>query len=525
MEREVSQLELKVLYDICRIVGQILQLDQALNTILEILSRSLAMERATIVLKDLETGLLKIRASHGLRQEERERGIYHPDEGITGLIFRSAQPFVVPDVRQEPLFLNKTKSRAIEKEGLSFIGVPILLHGRPVGVLSVDRLFGTEVSFQEDIRFLTIVAAIIAQFFELNLQVAEREKTLRRENLALRLEVSEKYNHFFMVGKSRPLVELGWLIQKVAPSKASVLLLGESGTGKTLIARIVHELSPRARGPFVKVNCAALPDNLLESELFGHERGAFTGAASTKTGRFEEADGGTIFLDEVGELSLPLQAKLLRFLHEREFERLGSSQTRKVDVRIVAATNKDLASAVEEGLFRGDLFYRLNVFPIHVPPLRERPEDIPLLAEYFLDKACGEYGKNLHFGPRAIVELKSYAWPGNVRELENLIERLVILVDGPLIDADDLPSFLKLHPEVPVRDAGASMSRIEEMERREILGALERNNWIQSRAAKDLGLTLRQVGYRVRKYGLEAFIKNRQRSAGLPDVQEPGSAS
>lgn len=315
MGARISELELKILYRISRIVGQVLHLDQALDRILKIFSESLAMERATVTLRDHASGLLKIHASHhGLLEEQKRRGIYRPDEGVTGRIFRTAQPFVVPDISREALFLNKTRSRRIGKESISFIGVPISLHGRPIGVISVDRLFGAEVSFEEDIRFLAIVATLIAQFVSLNIQVQEREKTVKRENLSLRAEVSEKYNDFCMVGISPPpMVDLQQLINKVAPSKASVLLLGESGTGKTLIARIVHEMSDHARCPFVEVNCAALPDNLLESELFGHERGALTGATAARRGRFEEADGGTIFLDEIGELSLQLQAKLLRF--------------------------------------------------------------------------------------------------------------------------------------------------------------------------------------------------------------------
>lgn len=505
----IEELELKVLYEISQVVGQALHLEQALQTILEVLSRSLAMDRATVVLRDPGTGLLKIRAAHGLRDEEISRGIYHPDEGVTGLIFRSAKPFVVPDISREPLFLNKTGSRSIDKTQIAFIGVPIILHGQTVGVLSVDRLFGQEVTFQEDIRFLSIVAAIIAQFFDLNIQVAERERDLRRENLALRVEVSEKYKDFFMIGRSPPMVELQGLIHKVAASKASVLLLGESGTGKTLVARILHELSPRARHPFVKVNCAALPDNLLESELFGHEKGAFTGATASKPGRVETADGGTLFLDEIGELSQGLQAKLLRFLHEKEFERLGGTQTKKVDVRIVAATNKDLEAAVEAGAFRGDLFYRLNVFPLRVPSLRERTEDIPLLADYFLRRACAEYGKNLHFTPEALGVLSRYSWPGNVRELENVIERLVILSDGPLVSAEQIPSFIA--EEIPGREfSQGNLSRLQALEREEILAALERCGWVLSRAAGDLGLTLRQLSYRVRKYGLEPLVKGKK---------------
>lgn len=517
LEKKIYQLELKVLYEISGIIGQILRLDQALDSILEILSQSLSMERATVTLRDRQTGLLKICASHSLRPEEKKRGIYQPSEGITGLIFRTAQPFFVPDVGKEPLFLNKTQARDIRKDSIAFIGVPILLHGATIGVLSVDRLFESEVSFEEDIRFLTIVATLIAQFVHLNRQIEKREMNLKSENRSLRAEISEKYNHFFAVGVSPAMQTLNELIRKVAPSKASVLLLGESGTGKTLTARIIHELSSRSRRPFTKVNCAALPDNLIESELFGHEKGAFTGASEAKKGRFEEADGGTIFLDEIGELPSGVQAKLLHFLQEREFERLGSTRTRRVDVRIIAATNADLSAAVAEGTFRPDLYHRLNVFPISIPPLRHRQADIPLLSNYFLEKSAKEYGKNLQFAPGSMEVLTTYHWPGNVRELENLIERLAILSEKPLIAPQALPTYLfrKRRENTRSETGEPAVSRIEEMERDTILEALEKNGWIQQKAAREVGLTLRQMGYRVKKFGLEALIREgRKRRSG-----------
>jgi Nif-specific regulatory protein len=381
------------------------------------------MKRATVTLKDEETGYLVIRASHGLTQAERKRGVYRQDEGITGLIFQTAKAYIVPDISKEPLFLNKTRSRHIQKESISFLGVPILLHGKPIGVLHVDRLFGDEIPFDEDIRLLSIIATLIAQFVSLNLQVRLREMKLLLDCSYTAKSSSETRNRFFMVGRSPSMAVVQRQIEKVAPSKASVLLLGESGTGKTLVAKILHELSTRSGSPFVKINCASLPENLLESELFGYEKGAFTGAVKSKAGRVEEADGGTIFLDEIGELTLPLQAKLLRFLQEKEFERLGGANTRKVDVRVLAATNRDLTAAVAEGAFREDLYYRLNVFPIHVPPLRERKQDIPDLLRHFVEKISQEYGRNISISKTAMSTLTQYDWPGNVREMENLIER------------------------------------------------------------------------------------------------------
>jgi len=509
MEKRIRETELNVIFETCRVIGQALKLDQALDTILAILSSSLAMKRATVTLKDEETGYLVIRASHGLTESERKRGVYRQDEGITGLIFRTAKAYIVPDISKEPLFLNKTRSRQILKESITFLGVPILLHGKSIGVLNVDRLFGDEVPYDEDIRLLSIIATLIAQFVSLNLQVRLREAKLLKGCSVSGKSASDTQTRFFMVGKSPSMMAVQHQIQKVAPSKAAVLLLGESGTGKTLVAKMLHELSKRSGSPFVKINCASLPENLLESELFGYEKGAFTGAVKSKPGRVEEADGGTIFLDEIGELTLPLQAKMLRFLQEKEFERLGGTDTRKVDVRVLAATNRDLAAEVSESTFREDLYYRLNVFPIYVPPLRERKEDIPNLLCHFASKISQEYGRQIGISKTAMTLLTKYDWPGNVREMENLIERLVIMADGDEIDSNLLPAFLS--KQGAEQDAEQPLSRIEELERKEILAALERNKWNRTRTAKELGVTLRQISYRVRKFGLDMLVENNKR--------------
>ena len=395
MNAQLCTKKLKVLYEFSRLLGQALNLQRTLGKVLSVLSDSLEMKRATITLRRENSDVLAIVASHGLTRQEMERGIYRIDEGVTGHIFRTAKPYVIPDISREPLFLNRTGARRIERGRIAFLGVPILLQGGPIGVLNVDRLFGDEVSFEEDIEFLTVVSALIAQIVRLNEEVAERERGLLLANRSLKAEISEKYDHFFMVGSSPAMRRVQDIIGKVAKSPASVLLLGESGTGKTLVARIIHEMSRRADRPFIKVNCAALPENLLEAELFGFERGAFTGAERSKPGRIEEANGGSLFLDEIGELPLPLQSKLLRFLQEREFERLGSNRTLRVDVRIIAATNRDLERAAGEGQFREDLYYRLNVVPIQVPALRDRSADIPLLLDHFVRKFEREYQKIL----------------------------------------------------------------------------------------------------------------------------------
>ncbi|MGO9122720.1 MAG: sigma 54-interacting transcriptional regulator [Desulfomonilaceae bacterium] len=565
MDTRASQLESKLLHDISRIIGKALDLDQTLEIILEILSERLSVKKATIALKNGEKNTLSIRASHGLGPERIRRGVCRLDEGVTGLIFRTAEPFVVPDISKEPLSLNKPGSRRIEQGQLSFVGVPIVLNGKAIGVMSIDRLFDEDVPFEEDVRFLTLLSAIVAQLVSLNGQVKTREQNLIKANFSLKTELSAKSRNFFAVGTSPTMLEVQRLIRKVAPTEACVLLLGESGTGKTLVAKIIHELSSRAWSSFIKVNCTALPGNLLESELFGYEKGTFPGAVESKAGRVEEADGGTIFLGEIGELPMPLQVKLLRFLQDREFEPLGSTKTGKVDVRIIAATNRDLSAAVADGSFREDLYYRLHVFPIRVPPLRERREDIIPLVGFFCDKISHEYGSSLQFTNSALDAFVKYSWPGNVREMENLVERLAIVFDQGTIDllhlspylvngvkdletpdrklldsprkyswpgnVREMENFLErlatifdqgtidlshLSPHLAhgVKDVETPdrklLDSLRARERQEVLDALERNNWIQSQAAQELGITLRQMGYRVKKFGLGGFTRKKK---------------
>ncbi|HLD47218.1 MAG TPA: sigma 54-interacting transcriptional regulator [Desulfobaccales bacterium] len=514
METDLNELELKVLHEISQIIGQALDLDQALQALLAILADCLAMQRAAVILKDPETGHLRICASHGLSPEGKLPGIDRLDEGVIGLICCTAHPFVVPVGSQEPRFLNKPQSLDLDKGQIAGMGAPIILQGAPIGVLSVDRLYGEDIALEEDIRFLGVVATLIVQFVSLNLQVRAREDHLRQENQSLRVELSEKSPDLVIVGGSPAIMEARQLIKKVAPVKAPVLLMGESGTGKTLFARVIHTLSPRAQYPFLKINCASLPENLLEIELFGIEKGASPGAVRAKPGRLEEADGGSLFLDEVEALSLPLQAKLLRFLQEREFERLGSARTRSVDVRIIAATTGDLTALTHAGSFREDLSYLLSVFLIRVPPLRDRREDIPPLLDHFMDKVSEEYGRRFYFTQKAQAVLQRHGWSGNVREMENLVERLCLMVEGSEIGLKALPAYV-CPAGAPAEPADqAFLSRLKEMEKREIMAALERHHWIQSQAAMDLGLTLRQIGYRVKQFGLERLIKE-QRGQGL----------
>ncbi len=511
-----EHLEVQALYQIAQLIGSALDLDKALAETLRILHDTLRMERATLVLPDEILNRLTIKASYGLTEEEVDRGVYRLDEGVIGKVFRTCHPFVVPDIHKEPRFLNRTGARKHFAKGeISFIGVPVILLEKPVGVLTADRLFGAEISFEEDIRFLTVVAMLIAQFLNLHEAIADKEKLLIEENISLKAELRNRYSHHNIIGQSKIMQELFRYIDKVAPSRATALLLGDSGTGKELVARAIHQASPRKDDPFIKVNCAALPDTLLESELLGHEKGAFTGAVATKKGRFELADNGTLFLDEIGELPLPLQAKLLRVLQERQFERLGGTKTIDVDVRVIAATNRSLETAVAENTFREDLYYRLNVVPITLPPLRERQEDIPLLLDYFLRESNKVNERQVKIVRPVLELLMSYSWPGNVRELQNLIERLVIMADNDLVKRTDLPSYLLDEPEekaagkyavTPTEREPLPAKRIKslrDLEKKEVEAALARHGWVQARAARELGITQRQIGYRIKKYGLQ----------------------
>ncbi len=518
----IEALELQALYEIAQLIGSAVDLDSNLSGILRVLHDTLRMERGTLALLDSSGSRLVIRASCGLTPAEVERGVYSVNEGVVGKVFRSGSPFVVPDVHSEPLFLNRTGARnPIDKEKISFVGVPVLLGKQSVGVLSVDRLFGPEISFEEDVRFLSVLTTLIAQFLELHQAIDRKEAVLREENLFLRAELENRYSYRNIIGQSKPMQEVFRAIDKVAPSGATALVLGESGTGKELVARAIHQVSGRNEKRFIKVNCAALPENLLESELLGHEKGAFTGATATKKGRFELADNGTLFLDEIGELPLNLQAKLLRVLQEQQFERLGGVQTLEVDVRVVAATNRSLEVAVAEGSFRADLFYRLNVVPIVLPPLVERREDVPLLLDFFLRESNKRNGRQVRFSREVVDFFDGYRWPGNVRELQNLIERLVIMADDERVLMADLPAYMVAEPEsvpvpkvefaasTPAAGQGVQMpaallagESLKDLERRQVEEALQRHGWVQARAARALGLTQRQIGYRVKKYGL-----------------------
>ena len=502
-----KQAELEALLKVSTILGSSFDLFKNLETSMKILSDFLNMRRGTITLLDKDTGELRIVVAHGLTPEQIKKGRYKIGEGIVGRVVETGEPIVVPDIEKEPLFLNRTGAR-IEKKNISFLCVPIKLKDEILGVLSVDRIFDETISFEEDLRVLKIVATLIAQ--AIKLYHAFLEEKNRREQLEI--ELRKKYRFHNIVYASQAMKEIIKTCLKIANTKTAVLIRGESGTGKELIAKAIHYNSNRAKGPFIAINCAAIPENLLEAELFGYEKGAFSGAYTSKKGKFELANGGTIFLDEIGDLPLSLQPKLLRVIQEQTLERLGGTTSIKIDVRIIAATNKNLEEMIEKGLFREDLYYRLNVVPIFLPPLRERKEDIPVLLDYFLEKFNKEYNKNIVLSPEAYNMLLNYEWPGNVRELENLIERLVLLSENSKISQKEIEQYLKQNCyfqekiENAKQEPGKLVKDISEIEKQKIIEALKMCNFNQTKAAKILGLTRRQLIYRIQKYGLKQLF-------------------
>jgi Nif-specific regulatory protein len=494
--------ELDLLYEITATLTTPGPLPRSLQQILQILANRMGMRRGTITILHPETAELQIEVAHGLTAEARRRGRYKLGEGITGRVVETGEPAVVPRVSQEPLFLNRTRSRGRrEKDELSFLCVPIKINHKTIGALSVDRLH-RDLNLDHDLRLLTIIASIIAQTVN-NLLLIDREKDrLRDENLKLKGELQERFQVGNLIGTSSRMRQVFEMIERVAKSSATILIRGESGTGKELVANAIHYNSQRSQKPFIKVNLAALPETLVESELFGHERGSFTGALQRKQGRFELAQGGTIFLDEIGDLSPNVQLKLLRVIQEREFTRLGGNATLKADVRLLAATHRDLEQALTDGSFREDLYYRLNVFPIYLPPLRERQADIPLLAEHFLTKYAGEHQKLVkRISAPALDLLMQYPWPGNVRELENILERAVLVCDEDTILSVHLPSSLqRQEPGVEHRGLAA---QVDNLEKELITEALRQTRGNQSLAASFLDTSLRILGYKIKRYGLD----------------------
>jgi Nif-specific regulatory protein len=494
--------EMALLYDISRLLEQSLDLRDVVNPVLEALAVHMDMQYATLTLLNRRTNDIIIDAAHGLSPAQTRRGRYRVGEGVTGQVVLTGEPAVVPRTDESDLFLDRTQRG--KRSDRSFVCVPIKIGREVIGALSADRAYDPGHDLNEDVRLLAIVASLIAQAVRLRRAAMEEQNRLEEENERLRAELRDRFRPANIIGTSREMQVVYDQIAMVARSSATVLIIGETGTGKELVANAIHYNSERADKPFVKAHCAALPETLIESELFGHEKGSFTGAIAERKGRFEMADRGTLFLDEVGELPISIQIKLLRVLQEREFERVGGTDTIKVDVRLIAATNRDLAELAAEGSFRSDLFYRLNVFPIYLPPLRARRSDITLLADYFLEKYSARNGKNIRrISSGAIDMLMSYHWPGNVRELENCIERAVLVAEGDVIHPHHLPPTLQTAEATGTETKGHLKSLVEAYERDLIRDALKSARGNMAAAARALGSTPRIIGYKVRRYGID----------------------
>ena len=495
-----DRIQIEVLHKIGEVLGSDSELEHSLHKILQLLEERLEMGLGTLTLPQGDSEV-SIDIAHGLSPSEIERGRYKIGEGITGRVVESGKPVIVPRISSEPLFLDRTGARADrEKSQMSFICIPILLQLEVVGTLSVDTPYLDDARLEQNVRLLSIIATMIAQAVAARRTARRERANLLDENLRLQSELKERFHPSNVVGNSRAMQEVCDLIGKVAPSDATVLLRGESGTGKELIADAVHYASLRASKPFIKVHVAALPESLIESELFGHERGAFTGATEAKIGRFERAEGGSIFLDEIGELNPSIQVKLLRVIQTREIERLGGTELKKVDVRIIAATHVDLENAVAQGHFREDLFYRLNVFPIYAPPLRDRKSDILLLSDSFLEKYARKHSKEMkRISTPAIDMLMRYHWPGNVRELENCIERAVILSFDGVVHGHHLPPSLQTADASGTMLSGSLEMMMSSYEREILIEALKNSRGNMAKAARLLGTTPRIFSYTCKK--------------------------
>ena len=495
--------KLGTLMEVGQALAGTLNLQAGLYAVLEVLERRCGAIRGAVTLLEEASGMLAVEASVGYpRNAGRIR--YRLGEGITGRVAESRGPAIVPRVSGEPAFLHRAAGRGDRRDEVTFLCVPILLDGATAGTLAIELPVTPDRDTERMIKVMRIAAGMISQSLRIQRLVDVEQQRLVEENTQLRQELRERYEFTNIVGNSGPMRQVYEQVAQVVGTNTTVLIRGESGTGKELIAHALHHHSGRADQPFIRVNCAALPETLVESELFGYERGAFTGAQARRKGRFEQADGGTLFLDEIGELSLSTQVKLLRVLQEREFERLGGNATVRVDVRLITATNKDLEKALSDGTFREDLYYRLNVFTIYVPPLRERKSDVLLLADFFVEKYVRLHNRSIkRISTPAIDMLMTYHWPGNVRELENTVERAVLVADGDVIHGHHLSPILQTAEAsgtVVSRSLGEAVAAFES---NLIQDALKSTRGNRARAARLLGTTERILSYKIRRYGID----------------------
>lgn len=500
------RLELEILYRTSRAMAQQHDVTALLNEVLDIMENEMGLSRGTLTLRRPDTDIFITEASRGRSEEDIKRGQYKLGEGIIGRVAKTGKPELVPDVSKDSRYLGRSNAR---KEGhTAFLCVPIIHQGEVIGTFSIDRPPASKSELKRDQDFLLLLGNMLAEgVARIRSQIEERQ-SLMDENQRLRQQLSNSFHPGNIIGNCSSMRIVYEQIAQVANSPATVLIRGESGTGKELVAGAIHYSSPRKNNPLIMINCAALPENLIESELFGHEKGAFTGAHQQRKGRFQQANGGTLFLDEIGDISPAVQVRLLRVLQEKSFEPVGSDKSISVNVRIIAATSKNLEEEIKTGNFREDLYYRLNVFPIHLPLLRDRKSDIILLADHFINKYNDSYGKNVkRISTAAINMMMTYHWPGNVRELENCIERAVLTTNDDVIHGYSLPPSLQTDIETNTAilpNTGASLKRmVESYERELIIDAIKRHRGNAAAAARELKTTQRIMNYRIQKLGIK----------------------
>lgn len=508
---------LSILYRIAKVLNSSSQLEQMMNDILKILEMHAGMRRGMISILSKDQKELVVDIAYSIPDNFRTRGRYQIGEGITGQVALTGRAIAIPKLDTTSEFLDKTGARKnLRLADLAFLCVPIKSSSIVVGVLSVDRVAVEDyVTLDGELQFLEAVANLIALTVEQRRMQADEVKRLEQENLQLRHILENRGRPDDMIGNSSSMREVYRFIAQVAPSHTTVLIRGETGTGKELVARAIHLKSPVSSGPFIAINCAALPVSLIESELFGHEKGAFTNAFASRMGKFEAANNGTLFLDEIGELPLNAQARLLRAIQEKEIQKIGSITPNKVNVRLIAATNLDLEAAVKANTFREDLFYRLNVFTIALPPLRERGADILLLADHFINKYANLHRKQIdRISTPAIEMLSSHRWPGNVRELENVIECAVLVADNNVIEGYNLPREIQRTSIEPSNNGGTFENLVASFEKQLIIDALKDSHGNQTVASELLKTTKRILQYKIEKYRID-YRKYRKNAGKL----------
>jgi Nif-specific regulatory protein len=506
---------ISLLYQVSEVVAKSKDLEEAILQVMKEMAERFGILQAFLTVLNRNSSKINIEVAYGLTPEQKKRGEYKIGEGIIGEVVKTGEPVIIPHISDEPRYLNKTRSTTRYDDD-SFICVPIKAKNEIIGTLSVKLKYYSNRTFNNELQFLTIMASMFARLVRSRQDKIEELEKLRLQNLREQGLYSYNDRMTSIVGESGKMQAVYDLISKVAMTNATILIRGESGVGKELVAQAIHDQSQRSKKQMIKINCAAIPEMLIESELFGYEKGAFTGADRLHKGRFELAEKSTIFLDEIGDLSPNLQVKLLRILQEKEFQRLGGSETIKADVRIITATNRDLEELMLKNEFRKDLYYRLNVFPVFIPPLRERRADIPLLVNHFIEKYNKIHGLEIkRISSTAIDLLMTYHWPGNIRELENCIERASILSTDRVIRSHNLPPTLQSAASTHSRVDGGLEAILENVEKQMLIDALNLSKGNISKAAEQLKLTERIMGLRIKKYQIDPVIfKKIRRKSG-----------